>query len=258
MQSFHTSASTMAQLQKMLDVTGQNLANANTNGYKRKEGQFNELLVRNIENGRGAEGPQTTPPGLRLGTGGYVASEVTRFASGSFRETGRALDLALKNKNHFFGVIDADGETKLTRDGNLQLMPTGNGQVLLTDDAGRAVANTNNERIELPETASNIQIGSDGNVSGVVGGERRIFARIGVGVVENLADLEPVGGGLFTAVGPYDVATGNPIMVGGLESSNVDMGQEMTELMQIQRAYQFNSRALSTSDQMMGIVSSLK
>ncbi|WP_026831938.1 flagellar hook-basal body protein [Exiguobacterium undae] len=260
MQSLYTSASTMAQLQKQLDTTGHNLANANTNGYKRRDSQFNELLVRNLNNQPGGlvTGPLTTPEGLRLGVGGYVANEATRFTTGTFQNTGRKLDAALSNPHHFFGVIDADGVTKFTRDGNFELSPQANGQVLLTDDAGRSVINQANEPITFPDTATSIELNKDGNVTGVLNGERRVLARIGVADIPNHGELTDVGAGLFTATGQYQNAAGNPLTVGTLETSNVDMGTEMTNLTQIQRAYQFNSKALTTSDQMMGIVTSLK
>ncbi|WP_214850751.1 flagellar hook-basal body protein [Exiguobacterium sp. s193] len=260
MQSLYTSASTMAQLQKQLDTTGHNLANANTNGYKRRDSQFNELLVRNIDNQLtpAQSGPLTTPNGLRLGVGGYVANEATRFTVGTFQNTGRNLDAALGNPHHFFGVIDADGVTKFTRDGNFELSPQGNGQVLLTDDAGRSVINQANEAITLPDNATGIELNKDGNITGLLNGERRVLARIGVADIPNHGELTDVGGGLYTATGQYQNAQGNPLTVGTLETSNVDMGTEMTNLTQIQRAYQFNSKALMTTDQMMGIVTSLK
>ncbi|WP_029331727.1 flagellar hook-basal body protein [Exiguobacterium oxidotolerans] len=260
MQSLYTSASTMAQLQKQLDTTGHNLANANTNGYKRRDAQFNELLVRNISNTPGGleTGPLTTPVDLRLGVGGYVANEATRFTVGAFQTTGRNLDAALGNPHHFFGVIDADGVTKFTRDGNFELSPQGNGQMLLTDDAGRSVINQANDAITLPKNATAIELNKDGNITGVLNGERRVLARIGVADIPNHGELTDVGGGLYTATGQYQNAQGNPLTVGTLESSNVDMGTEMTNLTQIQRAYQFNSKALMTTDQMMGIVTSLK
>ncbi|WP_410501945.1 flagellar hook-basal body protein [Exiguobacterium acetylicum] len=260
MQSIYTSASTMGQLQKQLDTTGQNLANVDTNGYKRRDAQFNELLVRNINNQATGftPGPLTTPEGLRLGVGGYVANEATRFGVGTFRTTDRKLDAALGNPHHFFGVVDTDGVTKFTRDGNFQLSPQANGQVLLTDDAGRSVINQANDPIVLPANATEIELNKDGNITGIINGDRRVLARVGVADIPNYGELTEVGGGLFTATGQYQNAAGNPLTVGRLETSNVDMALEMTNLTQLQRAYQFNSKALMTSDQMMGIVTSLK
>ncbi|MGX8178165.1 flagellar hook-basal body protein [Exiguobacterium artemiae] len=259
MQSLYTSASTMAQLQKQLDTTGHNLANVNTNGYKRRDAQFNELLVRNIQNQPPGltTGPLTTPQGLRLGVGGYVANEATRFTNGTFKKTDRALDAALSNPHHFF-IVNDGGVAKATRDGNFQLSPQDNGQILLTDDAGRSVLNAANDPIVLPAGATGVELNKDGNVTGIVNGERRVLARVAVAYVENQDDLTDVGGGLYTSNKRYQEVQGNPLTVGTLETSNVDMGTEMTNLTQIQRAYQFNSKALMTSDQMMGIVTSLK
>lgn len=260
MQSLYTSASTMAQLQKQLDTTGHNLANVDTNGYKRRDAQFKELLTRNIQNQPAAlqTGPLSTPAGLRIGVGGYVANEATRFSMGTFKRTDRTLDAALSDPHHFFAVIDRDGVTKFTRDGNFQLSPQADGRIQLTDDAGRSVVNGQNEPILLPADATGVELNKDGNVTGIVNGERRVLARLAVGYVDNPNQLTEDGAGLFTAPGQYETVDGNPLTVGTLESSNVDMATEMTNLTQIQRAYQFNSKALMTTDQMMGIVTSLK
>ena len=239
--------------QTQMSVTANNLANVSTNGFKRSRAVFDDLLYQNVSQ-VGASTSQTTqsPTGLQLGTGVRVVSTERSYTQGSLNTTGNALDLAIQGRG-FFQVLRPDGTLGYTRDGSFQT----NAQGQLVNSSGYAVQ----PAITIPTGAQSITIGTDGTVSVQIAGQT---APTTVGTVQ-LADfinppgLQAVGGNLLVeSASSGSPTTGNPgltglgtLVQGSVEASNVDVVQEMVDMIQTQRAYEMNSKAVHTTDQML-------
>ncbi len=239
--------------QTQMSVTANNLANVSTNGFKRSRAVFDDLLYQNVSQ-VGASTSQTTqsPTGLQLGTGVRVVSTERSYTQGSLNTTGNALDLAIQGRG-FFQVLRPDGTLGYTRDGSFQT----NAQGQLVNSSGYAVQ----PAITIPTGAQSITIGTDGTVSVQIAGQA---APTTVGTVQ-LADfinppgLQAVGGNLLVeSASSGSPTTGNPgltglgtLVQGSVEASNVDVVQEMVDMIQTQRAYEMNSKAVQTTDQML-------
>jgi len=239
--------------QTQLDAITHNLANVATNGYKRSRAVFEDLMYQNI---RQAGGPSTAetqlPTGLQLGSGVRTVATSRNFTQGSLSQTGNQLDLAI-NGQGFFQVQMPDGSTAYTRDGSFQLDAQGQ----IVTNAGYAL----NPGITLPANAQSITVGKDGIVSVTLPNQA---APQQVGQLQlvnfmNPAGLEPRGGNLFTETAASGTPqSGNPganglgaLNQGMVESSNVNVVEELVAMIQTQRAYEINSKAIQTSDQML-------
>jgi flagellar basal-body rod protein FlgG len=239
--------------QTQMSVTANNLANVSTNGFKRSRAVFDDLLYQNVSQ-VGASTSQTTqsPTGLQLGTGVRVVSTERSYTQGSLNTTGNSLDLAVQGRG-FFQVLRPDGTLGYTRDGSFQT----NAQGQLVNSSGYPVQ----PAITIPSGAQSITIGTDGTVSVQIAGQA---APTTVGTVQ-LADfinppgLQAVGGNLLVeSASSGSPTTGNPgltglgtLVQGSVEASNVDVVQEMVDMIQTQRAYEMNSKAVQTTDQML-------
>ncbi len=239
--------------QTQMSVTANNLANVSTNGFKRSRAVFDDLLYQNVSQ-VGASTSQTTqsPTGLQLGTGVRVVSTERSYTQGSLNTTGNSLDLAIQGRG-FFQVLRPDGTLGYTRDGSFQT----NAQGQLVNSSGYPVQ----PAITIPSGAQSITIGTDGTVSVQIAGQA---APTTVGTVQ-LADfinppgLQAVGGNLLVeSASSGSPTTGNPgltglgtLVQGSVEASNVDVVQEMVDMIQTQRAYEMNSKAVQTTDQML-------
>ena len=239
--------------QTQMSVTANNLANVSTNGFKRSRAVFDDLLYQNVSQ-VGASTSQTTqsPTGLQLGTGVRVVSTERSYTQGSLNTTGNSLDLAIQGRG-FFQVLRPDGTLGYTRDGSFQ----SNAQGQLVNSSGYPVQ----PAITIPTGAQSITIGTDGTVSVQIAGQS---APTTVGTVQ-LADfinppgLQAVGGNLLVeSASSGSPTTGNPgltglgtLVQGSVEASNVDVVQEMVDMIQTQRAYEMNSKAVQTTDQML-------
>jgi flagellar basal-body rod protein FlgG len=239
--------------QTQMTVTANNLANVATNGFKRSRAVFNDLLYQNV-NQVGSSTSQTTysPTGLQLGTGTRVVATERSYIQGSLDNTGNALDLAIQGRG-FFQVLQPDGTTAYTRDGNFQT----NAQGQLVTAAGYQVQ----PGITIPTGAQSITIGSDGTVSVQLAGSA---SPTQVGTLQladfiNPAGLQTVGGNLLVESAASGTATtGTPgltgmgtLIQGSVEASNVNVVQEMVDMISTQRAYEMNSKAVQTTDQML-------
>jgi flagellar basal-body rod protein FlgG len=240
-----------------MTVISNNLANVATTGFKRGRAAFEDLLYQTVRQAGGQTSQQTqAPTGLTLGTGVRVVATDRQFSQGNLQQTNNPLDVAVNGRG-FFQVTLPDGSNAYTRDGGFQVDSQGQ----LVTASGFAVA----PGITIPEAAQTVTIGADGTVTVQLSGEA---AGQQVGLLTladfiNPAGLQSQGENLYVetaASGPPQ--TGTPglnglgrVVQGALESSNVNVVEELVNMIETQRAYEMNSKAISTTDQMLAYVS---
>ncbi|WP_374719020.1 flagellar hook-basal body protein [Parageobacillus toebii] len=280
LRSMITAANTMAQLQQQLDVISNNIANSNTTGFKRRETNFGELLAQQFTNLPNDKATRLTPNGVRYGVGARLAETNVVLAQGALTKTDRALDVALAKEGQFFRVLvqgeNGAQEIGYTRSGAFYLTPSAenpNELMLVTSD-GHPVLDENNAPILLPEGFKDITISNNGTIAAVAP-DGRVMRRANIGITTILRPqlLQSVGDNIFTLpdlnalnVNEADVAVNmignlrNQISMtqGALEQSNVDLGTELTDMMITERSYQLNARAISLSDQMLGLINGIR
>ncbi len=259
MNSLWISKTGMQAQQTQLDVISNNLANTSTNGFKRANAVFEDLMYQNLRQvGANSSEQSELPTGLQLGLGVRTVATSRSFTQGSLQQSGNNLDLAV-NGNGFLQVTMPDGTTGYTRDGSLQL-----------DAQGRMVTSSGyplTAGITIPAEAQSITVSADGVVSAKLPGNPTpsVVGNIELANFVNPAGLEPRGQNIFGE----SLASGNPItgapgtagmgnvMQGFVETSNVNVVQELVTMIQTQRAYEMNSKAITTSDQMLQRLSQL-
>lgn len=272
-----TAVNTMNQLQNQMDIISHNVANIDTTGYKSKQGTFNDLLVQQINNQPfpNLEAGRLTPNGIRQGVGAKLGQVQINMSQGSLKSTGRDLDVAFQQPYLYFKVLVQSGNTRsvqFTRDGNFSLSPVGQNQTMLVTSSGNPVLDQNNNPIIVRGQASKYHFASNGRLNvTMTNGSVQSF-NMGVIQVKKPQFLEQKGNNLLglpnnmQGAVPTDIYTNltgagrNQISIGQgmLEQSNVDMGKEMTDLMTAQRSYQFESRAVTMADQMMGLINGIR
>lgn len=244
----------MQAQQTQLDVLSHNLANVSTTGFKRGTAVFEDLFYQNLRQVGGNNTEQTElPTGLQLGLGVRTVATSRTYTQGSLQQTDKSFDVAI-NGNGFFQIEMPDGTTGYTRDGTFEINAQGQ---LVTANGNRVLGG-----VTVPADARSITVGKDGVVTALIGLNNPQPQQIGT--IEtasfiNAAGLEPRGQNVFTET----PASGNPIagtpgtdglgylMQGHLETSNVNVVQELVSMIQTQRAYEMNSKAVTTSDQML-------
>lgn len=249
----------MQAQQTQLDVISNNLANVSTNGFKRANAVFEDLMYQNLRQvGANSSEQSELPTGLQLGLGVRTVATSRSFTQGSLQQSGNNLDLAI-NGSGFLQVTMPDGTVGYTRDGSLQL-----------DAQGRMVTSSGyplTAGITVPAEAQSITVSADGVVTAKMPGQAtpQQVGNIELANFVNPAGLEPRGQNLFSE----SLASGNPIngapgsaglgnlMQGFVETSNVNVVQELVTMIQTQRAYEMNSKAITTSDQMLQRLSQL-
>jgi flagellar basal-body rod protein FlgG len=245
--------------QTQLDAITHNLANVATNGYKRSRAVFEDLMYQNLRQaGAPSSGDSQLPTGLQLGTGVRAVATSRNFSQGALTQTGNNLDLAI-NGQGFFQVQMPDGTTAYTRDGSFQL--NAQGQVVTSSGYPLSPA------VSVPANATSITVGRDGIVSATVAGNvtPQQIGQLQLANFTNPAGLDPRGGNLFAETAASgSPQTGNPasaalgaVNQGMVESSNVNVVEELVSMIQAQRAYEINSKAIQTSDQMLGRLAQL-
>jgi len=245
--------------QMSLDVIANNLANVSTNGFKQARPVFQDLLYQTLRQ-PGAQSSQSTqiPTGLQLGTGVQPIATASIFTQGALQQTGNELDVAI-NGAGFIQVLLPDGTAAYTRDGSFQ--KDNQGQVVTAN--GYPVQPS----ITIPTNALTVTIGSDGVVSITQSGST---AATTVGTLQvttfvNNGGLQRIGENLFLETASSGTPTpttpgtnGAGILVQKyVEASNVNVAEEMVSMIQTQRAYELNSKVISTSDQMLAKLTSL-
>ncbi len=242
---------------KQLTSLSNNLANVATNGFKRDRVVFEDLLYQ-IQRQPGGSSTQDTelPSGLQMGTGVRTVGTQKIFTQGALKTTEEAMDVAINGRG-FFQIQMPDGTAAYTRDGQFHLsadgeMVTANGLLL-------------NPGINIPANASSVTIGTDGTVSAMVSGDTAATQVGNLTLVDfvNPAGLQAMGGNLFRET----AASGSPqetepgqngvgvVVQGSLENSNVEVVEELVNMITTQRAYELNSRVISTADQMLQFIS---
>ncbi len=243
----------MEAQQTQLDVISHNLANVSTTGYKRANAVFEDLMYQNLRQvGANTTEQSQLPTGLHLGLGVRTVATSRSFSQGTLQQTGNNLDVAIQGSG-FFQVTMTDGSTNYTRDGSFQVDSQGR----LVTSNGLAVANG----VTVPANAKNITIGLNGTVTASIPGSTtpQPIGTIALASFLNPAGLEPQGQNLFAeSPASGQPATGTPganglgnLSQGFLETSNVNVVQELITMIQTQRAYEMNSKAIQTSDQML-------
>jgi flagellar basal-body rod protein FlgG len=239
--------------QTRMAVTSNNLANVNTTGFKRSRAVFEDLLYQN--NGQaGAQSSEDTQlnSGLMVGTGVRVVATEKIFNQGNLVQTGNSLDMAIEGRG-FFQILTPDGSLAYSRDGTFQVNADGD----MVTSKGYALQ----PGITIPEDALSITIGGDGTVSVLQPGNS---SPVELGTIQlanfvNPAGLQPVGQNLFMESGSSgSPQTGTPgldglgsISQGSLETSNVNTVEELVNMIETQRAYEMNSKAIATAEQML-------
>ncbi|HEB60059.1 MAG TPA: flagellar basal-body rod protein FlgG [Gammaproteobacteria bacterium] len=238
--------------QHRLDVITNNLANVNTNGFKRGRALFEDLLYQNVRQAGGLSSQDThLPSGLSVGTGVRTVATQKVHTQGGLLQTDNSLDLAIQGRG-FFQILQPNGTIAYTRNGEFQVDANG---TLVTSSGYRL-----QPEITIPSDAQSITIGKDGVVTITQPGN----AQSQVGTIQladfvNQSGLQAVGENLFletTASGSPQ--TGTPgqggigtLAQGALEGSNVNVVEELVSMIETQRAYEMNSKAISTTDQML-------
>lgn len=260
MRSLWISKTGMDAMQMNVDVTSHNLANVSTNGFKRERAVFEDLLYQNLRQPGGSTSQQTQlPTGLQLGTGVRAVATVKNFGQGNLQSTDGPLDLAIQGEG-FFQVALPDGSTAYTRDGSFQVDNQGN----VVTASGNALQ----PALQVPTGTTKVTVGSDGTVTAIVNNNAAAPTTLGtiqLATFINPPGLSSIGGNLLLETAASGAPTvGTPgtnglgaINQGFVETSNVNVTEELINMIQAQRAFEINSRAITTSDQMLQKLSSL-
>jgi flagellar basal-body rod protein FlgG len=243
--------------QTQMSVISNNLANVNTYGFKKERALFEDLLYQNVRQ-VGAQSTQNTtlPSGLQLGTGVRTVATEKIHSQGNIVQTQNSLDMAVNGRG-YFQILMPSGELAYTRDGSFKL--DSNGQIVT--NGGYALE----PAINVPQGALSITVGTDGTISVLSAGNAAptVIGNLQLADFVNATGLEPVGENLFKE----SLASGAPIVgtpgqdgigttvQGALETSNVNVVEELVNMIETQRAYEMNSKAISTTDQMLSFAS---
>src|ERR1700761_8587390 len=254
-----TSAGGMEAQQMNLDVIANNLANVNTSGFKKSSIEFQEMMYdTNRSPGASSTDQSTIPTGSQVGYGAKVVATERNFTQGNLQQTGNTYDVAIQGTG-FFKITLPDGTNAYTRDGSFLVNADGQvvtGQGYLVTGVG-----------QISPQATNVAIGSDGTISATVNGATVKISPITISTFPNPEGLNSLGSNLYQAT----EASGNAldgqvpgtngigtIAQGYIETSNVQVVQEMVNMIQAQRAYEINSKAIQTADQMMQMANNMK
>ena len=272
-----TATNTLNQLQGKLDIIGNNLANTSTHGYKASDAKFSEMLFQQFNNDKADTAPRQSPLGIRYGSGAMLGQAQMNWKAGSLQTTGRELDFALTTPKQYFNVLMPDGggeQTVYTRQGNFYVSPVANGQVMLVNGEGYPVANSAGLPITFSDNITNYTVKPGGNLQLTNADGTTQTIELAVTVMErpnlmqrlsstnfalpaNLADLGVTQQQVLTEL---QGAARSEIGLEGqaLEGSNVNSQKEMTDLINVQRNYQFNARTATLADQMLGLINGIR
>ncbi|MBI5178050.1 MAG: flagellar basal-body rod protein FlgG [Nitrospinae bacterium] len=258
--SLFTAATGMGAMQENINVISNNLANVSTNGFKRSRAEFQDLLYQTLRM-PGTETPQGSqiPTGIQIGMGAKLSAVAKNFQQGDFQQTNNELDLAIQGKG-FFQILQPDGTTAYSRTGTFKLDNTG--QMVTAD--GEPLE----PPVTIPADAISISISNTGAISVMQPGTvtPNVVGQIELANFINPAGLISVGRGLYKESDASGTpAVSNPgtnelglVQQGSIETSNVNVVEELTNMILAQRAYEMNSKAITTSDEMMQTANNTK
>lgn len=260
MRALWTAGSGMVAQQNNIDVVSNNLANVNTTGFKKSRSDFQDLMYQTIRQAGATTGPDNQlPSGVQIGHGVRLVATQKINTQGSFQETGNSYDMAIEGDG-FYQIAMPDGTICYTRDGSFK-----------KDSQGRIVTSEGyplEPQITVPENATDLTISADGRVSATIPGqtEPQEIGQIQLARFINAAGLENLGRNLLkeTAASGAPVVTDPGTEGAGtlvqkyLEMSNVQVVEEMVNMIVAQRAYEVNSKAITTADEMLGQANNLK
>jgi flagellar basal-body rod protein FlgG len=243
----------MEAQQLQMDTVSNNLANVGTTGYKRAHAVFEDLMYQNLrQSGANSSEQSTLPTGLQVGLGSRAVATARNFSQGTLQQTNNSLDVAI-NGNGFFQVQMPDGSTAYSRDGSFKT--DANGQLVTNN--GYVIA----PGITVPPNTQSITVAPDGVVTAQVPGNAQPvqLGNLQLAGFPNPGGLEPRGQNLFVETAASGAPTpGNPggeglglLQQGYVETSNVNVVEELVAMIQTQRAYELNSKAIQTTDQML-------
>lgn len=260
MRALWTAGSGMVAQQGNIDVISNNLANVNTTGFKKSRTDFQDLMYQTVRQAGGNTGPDTQlPTGIQIGHGVRQVATQKIYTSGSFQQTGNPLDVAIEGDG-FFQVTMGDGTYAYTRDGAFK-----------KDSQGRLVTSEGypiEPLINIPENSTDLLISSDGRVTAKIPGqtEAQDLGQLQIVRFTNPSGLDSIGRNLLKETSASGVPViSNPGEEGAgtlvqqyLEMSNVQVVEEMVNMIVAQRAYEINSKAITTADEMLGQAANLK
>jgi len=252
MRALYTAATGMIAQQYNIDTISNNLANVNTSGFRKNVAHFQDLIYQNLRAPGTPVGPSVIPTGQDVGLGVKVGSSEKTFTQGLLQQTSNPLDIAIQGEG-FFQVTMPDGSSAYTRDGSFKR--DANGSIVTAD--GYFLS----PQITVPPNATGVQIGADGTVTALIPGQQQPqqLGQIQLVRFTNAAGLAPKGENLFTQTGASGAPTlsqpglnGTGTLQGGyLEASNVSVVEEIVNMITAQRAYEANSKAITTADEML-------
>lgn len=260
MRSLNTAATGMISQQYNLDTISNNLANVNTTAFKQQRAEFQDLMYQTFRaSGANTGGSVSLPASMQVGLGSKFSASATNFSAGAMQATGNPLDMAI-NGEGFFSVTRPDGSTAYTRDGAFKRDSNG---LVVTSDGYPLQPN-----ITIPNGAVALTVSGGGVVSAVVPGtnEPTILGTLNLTIFTNPAGLTRTGQNLYLAGGasgdPQSLTPGTAgagqIQSSFLEGSNVQTVEEMVRMILAQRAYEINSKAIQTADDMLSTLNNLK
>ena len=270
MRALYTAATGMVAEQTNVDTIANNLSNVNTYGFKAERTEFKSLLYQTIQTRTTSANGENKPVGAQVGLGTRVAATTTMYSQGALTETGIPTDFAIEG-NGFFAIRAVDGQTYYTRDGSFTWSRTAGGQTILTDSEGNPVLDARGNQIAIPNgvTAENMVFSEDGEIGYMTGNDsyESLNQSFGIYQFNNPAGLEKMSSSRLMAT----AASGEPMLEGAvaglktskihnkmLEGSNVNVADEMVNMIVAQRAYELNSKAITTADSMLDTANNLK
>lgn len=242
--------------QTKMTVVSNNLANVSTTGFKKDRANFQDLVYQTVRQAGGQSSQDTLlPSGLSLGTGVRVVATEKQHTQGNLVQTENSLDLAIEGRG-YFQILMPDGTVSYTRDGSFQI-----------DDQGQMVTSSGyllEPGISIPQGAESVTIGADGTVTAQLPGQPTAtqIGNIQLADFINATGLQPIGQNLFSET----AASGAPmvdtpgmngmggLIQGALEASNVNIAEELVNMIETQRAFETNTKAIQTTDQMLQFI----
>lgn len=273
-----TATNTMSQLQQQLDTIGNNIANSSTHGYKTKDAKFSELLYQQFNNDKLDKTERQSPVGIRYGVGAMLGQIQMNNTQGSLQTTDRDLDIAFTQTKQYFNILKPNGDNGeqlvYSRQGDFYVSPLNNDQLMLVNGDGYPVAGSNGQAITFPDGATGFGVTEDGTLNVQYADNQELSFELGITVLNKPQLMEHISGtyiglpdnlvelGFTEAEVLTDLQGGGrqqaAITNGALEMSNVDLSKEMTDLIATQRSYQFNARAVTMADQMLGLINGIR